>query len=143
MVISKKLLGAAALSFALAGGGAAGALLGTPITSAAQESPSDAGDEVRAAGHVHRGGRFGAKLTSAATALGMSEADLRAALRAGKTIAEVAEERGVEVDTVIDALVAEATAKLRERITAMVNGELPDGDKAGHHRGHRARRRAR
>ncbi len=57
------------------------------------------------------GGRFGASLEVAAEALGVSEDDLKTALRDGKTIADVAEERGVDQQKVIDALVADAKTK--------------------------------
>ena len=40
----------------------------------------------------------------------------------GKTIAEVAADQGVDPQAVIDALVAEATADIDQRITDMVNG---------------------
>jgi hypothetical protein len=62
-----------------------------------------------------RGGR-GPGLSAAATALGVSEDDLRTALQDGKTIAAVAEEKGVEVQTVIDAMVAEAETHLAEEV---------------------------
>lgn len=85
---------------------------------------------------------------AAAKALGISTDDLMSALRDGKSIADVAKEKGVDVQKVIDALVTEAKAKLdqavedgkltqdrademathlTERITAMVNGEHPRG----------------
>ena len=51
----------------------------------------------------------------------MTAAELRTELEAGKTIAQVASTKGVEVQKVIDALVAEATT----RITDMVNGVKP------------------
>jgi len=106
-------------------------------------------------GGFGRGGRGpggrgfdGAGLATAAKALGVSEDDLKSALRDGKTIAEVAKEKGVDAQKVIDALVAEAKTKtaaavkegkitqeqadkrlesLTERITGFVN----DGFKRG------------
>ncbi|MGQ0826414.1 MAG: hypothetical protein ACT4OX_15525 [Actinomycetota bacterium] len=54
---------------------------------------------------------------AAAEALGIEVDALHQALRDGQTIAEVAAEQGVDLDTVIDAMVAEA----RERITEFVN----------------------
>jgi polyhydroxyalkanoate synthesis regulator phasin len=62
------------------------------------------------------GGR-GANLEVAAEALGVTVEDLRTALRDGKTIAEVAEEKGVDKQKVIDALVAEAETKIAEAVT--------------------------
>jgi uncharacterized protein YidB (DUF937 family) len=147
-VPDKKLLTAAALTAALAAGGAGGALLGRPLITSAQTSDdstttTEAPDE---GGRLHRGGfHFGhhrsgvpfAGVSAAAEALGMSPSELRSALRDGQTIADVAEERGVDLQTVIDAMVAEATERideraaeakedLPERITDLVNGEVPD-----------------
>jgi hypothetical protein len=90
------------------------------------------------------GMRGGAQLEAVATAIGISEDDLRTALRDGQTIAEVAQANGVAVDTVVAAMVEsfqthlaehvaageitqeEADARLAEateRFTAVVNGE--------------------
>jgi len=99
----------------------------------------------------HRGG--GPDLGAAATALGMTEDELRTALEAdGTTLADVAEEQGVEVDTLVDALVTaqqeriasavedgdltqeqadERLAGLEERITERVNSAEPFGGR-GH-----------
>ena len=168
MPLSPKLLGAAAFSGALALGGAAGALLGTPSVSNAQEedtttttAASDEGstDSPDAPDGRHPGGCGGAKLEAAADALGISVEELRTALADGSSIADVAEEQGVDVQDVIDALVAEATehidlhveagdltaeeaaerkAGLTERITRLVNREgLPRRGPGHHHRHHR------
>ena len=102
-------------------------------------------------GGGHRGG--GLDLSAAATALGMTEDELRTALEAdGTTLAEVAEQQGVEVDTLVDALVTaqqeriaqavedgdltqeqadERLADLEERVTDRVNSARPDGGR-GH-----------
>jgi polyhydroxyalkanoate synthesis regulator phasin len=108
------------------------------------------------------GGRIGAGLDAAATAIGVTEDELRQALQDGKSIADVAAEKNVDVQEVIDALVADAKTRLdeavdegrltqaeadeqladvTERITAMVNGELPAGGRGmggrhGHGPGH-------
>ena len=63
----------------------------------------------------------GAGLEAAATALGITADELRTELQGGKSIADVATAKGVNVQTVIDALVAEA----KTRITDMVNGVRP------------------
>jgi hypothetical protein len=100
-----------------------------------------------AAPRFHRHGpRLFAVLEAAATYLDTTEEALRASLRDGKTLAEVAKEKGKSVDGLIDALVAEKTKRLdeavaagrltkaqrdaivenmRERVTGMVNGRLP------------------
>ena len=93
-------------------------------------------------------GRGGRGLDSAAAAIGISVDELRQALTDGSTIAEVAQSNGVDVQTVVDAMVADLQAHLaeevasgehtqaeadekianaNERITAMVNGEMPAG----------------
>jgi polyhydroxyalkanoate synthesis regulator phasin len=62
-----------------------------------------------------------AGLAAAAKALGISETDLMTALRSGKSLAAVAKEKGVDVQKVIDALVAEAKQRLAD---AVKNGRL-------------------
>ena len=102
-------------------------------------------------GHGGHGG--GPGLDVAAEVLGLSEDELRDALGTdGATLADVAEEQGVDLDTLVDALVtaqqeriAEAVADgritqdeadqrladLEDRVTALVNSDdLPRG---GHH----------
>jgi predicted DNA-binding protein (UPF0251 family) len=95
----------------------------------------------------HRGhGPFHAKLEAAAEYLGMSRRALLEALEGGKTLAQVARDRGKTVDGLVDALMARAEQKLdravqegrltdaerdemlsglRERITDLVNGRFP------------------
>jgi hypothetical protein len=98
------------------------------------------------------GGRGGPGLDAAAKALGIDAGELRTDLQSGKTIADVAKAKGVDVQTVIDALVKEMQSHLAdavssgrltqaqademkanatERATAMVNGERPDGPPPG------------
>lgn len=64
-------------------------------------------------GHARREG-----VDAAATALGMTAEELRTELRSGSTIAQVAEAKGVELQTVIDAMVAEVKEELDEAVTA-------------------------
>jgi polyhydroxyalkanoate synthesis regulator phasin len=92
---------------------------------------------------------------TAAEALGMTTDELKVELKAGKSIADVARARGIDPQTVIDAIVASvdakidqavadgkmsadraeaAKAKVRERITEMVNNT--GGAFKGHGRGH-------
>ena len=80
------------------------------------------------AGERHGGpGRFGARLSleTAATTIGISAADLRTALQDGQTLAEVATANGVEPQAVIDALVAEATARFDD---AVADGRIEQAD---------------
>ena len=60
-------------------------------------------------------------LDAAATAIGISVADLRTELQAGKSLAQVAESKGVDRQKLIDALVADANAHIDE---AVANGKL-------------------
>lgn len=64
----------------------------------------------------HRGHRGGCSLEAAATAIGIDEADLRAAIDEGQTIADVAEANGVAVDTVITAMVDAKAERLAEKV---------------------------
>lgn len=68
--------------------------------------------------HGPGGHHRGPGLEAAAEALGMTTDELRTALREGSTIAEVAGDRGVDVQTVIDAMVGEAKAHLDEKVAA-------------------------
>lgn len=106
--------------------------------------------------HGGPGGRVARHLSldAVAEALGMTSTELRAALAEDKTIADIAGERNVPVQVVIDALVAkhktrlneqvaageitqaqadERATKFTERITDFVNGEAPLFQRRGHH----------
>jgi lambda repressor-like predicted transcriptional regulator len=74
------------------------------------DTPVVVAEEPAAADRAH-------PLAVAAEALGMTEAELRAELEAGKSIADVAQAKGIDAQTVIDALVARFT----ERAADMVN----------------------
>jgi hypothetical protein len=88
------------------------------------------------------------KLDAAASALNMTVDELRTAVQGGKSLADVAKEKGVDVSKVVDALVAQLKAHLdehvasgkntqaeadqmladaRSRIEAFVNGTAPAG----------------
>lgn len=87
-------------------------------------------------GHQGRGGPKGERrqemLAAAAEAIGITTTELQTAVKSGQTIAEVAEANGKSVQSVIDALVAQATADITEHITDMVNGiHSADDDSAG------------
>ena len=110
----------------------------------------------------HRGGGFGhhdgpASLAAAAKYLGLTEAELRTQLEAGKTLAEIAKAQGKTVDGLEKALTADAKAKLDAAVKAgtitqaqadellkrttdhlddLVNGKLGQhGDDDGDHHG--------
>ena len=133
--------GGAAFAMVLAGLGIASAQTDGSTTT----PPPAASAEGR---HPHRHHALRIALDTAATTLGMSEGDLRAQLRDGKSLAEIA---GDKTDALISALVAAANgridaavadgkltqaeadarkANLTERITALVNRTGPAG---GHH----------
>jgi len=184
----RKTIAAATVAASIAVGGLTGAVLGAPVVAGAAESATGAvgwvqealsglvsdgtidqsqADAVATAleearperphGRFGHGGFFGPGVV--AEALGMTPEELRTELAAGKTIAAVAGEKGVEVQAVVDAIVAEHTSHLdekvaagdltqaeadeilagaEERATAMVNGELPvGGGRHGHHHGPR------
>jgi hypothetical protein len=105
--------------------------------------------------HKHFHGPFHAKLEAAADYLGMTQAQLEEALEDGKTLAQVARDKGKSVDGLVDALVEGAEQKLqaavesgrlteaekremleglRDRITDLVNGRLPRLGKPHFHR---------
>jgi hypothetical protein len=123
-----RLIGALALTGALVGGGVAGAVIGIPGISGAQSSTSEATTTTVAPNRGARphgehgfgpGAGFarGAEAAVVAKAIGISEADLRDQLRSGKTIADVAKAKGVDVQKVIDALVADISHRIDQAVT--------------------------
>jgi alkylated DNA nucleotide flippase Atl1 len=76
------------------------------------------------------GHRRGPKLDAAAEALNLSVEDLRQQLRDGRTLAQVAQEQNVDVQTVIDAMVADATARIDQKVQ---EGEL-SAEEANEHK---------
>ena len=103
-------------------------------------------------GERGRGGKGGAGVEIAAQALGMTADELHTALKGGQTLAQVAESKGVNVQVVVDALVASATnhinqkvasgditqaqadeklANVTERVTERVNNPRPEGGPRG------------
>jgi ribosomal protein S20 len=142
---ASRVLAAAALTAGLAGGG----VLGVTAVAGAQTG----GDRPPAEADRPAGGH-GPGLDAAAKALNLSVDDVRSKLEGDKTIAQVAQEQGVDVQTVIDAMVADTTAhtdqavqdgkltadqanerkaNLQERISKLVNEGKPKG---GGPRGH-------
>lgn len=102
----------AAACLTLGGLGIAGARTIDATTAAV---PADA-DKAGKGGPGHFDGRR--HLDAAAKALGVSEADLQAALQSGQSVAQVAQSKGIDVKVVVDALVAEAKARLAEAVKA-------------------------
>ena len=114
-----------------------------------QQQADEVATTLDGAGFGHHGGHGGwFGLETAAETLGMTEDELRTALEAeGATLASIAEEQGVAVDTLVDALVTakqeriaeaveegmpqevadERLADLEERVTEWVNATHEDG----------------
>ena len=103
-------------------------------------------------GERGRGGKGGAGIEIAAQALGMTADELHTALKGGQTLAQVAESKGVNVQVIVDALVASATnhinqkvasgeitqaqsdeklANVTDRVTERVNNPRPEGGPRG------------
>lgn len=110
--------------------------------------PLFAGPGFRGGHHGGRGFGSGRHLAAAASYLGVTDAALRTGLESGKTLADVAKEKGKSVDGLVAALVADETkeldaavtagrltkaqrdeivATLKDRFTAVVNGRRPAG----------------
>ena len=106
---------------------------GGTLTSSQLDAVAAALEAARPMGGGHEGrghgGDRGEKrqemLTTAADAIGITADELKTAIEGGQTIAQIAEANGKSVQSVIDALVAQATTDLTQRITDMVNGVKP------------------
>ena len=150
----RKTVTAATLAASLTVGGIAGAVLGAPALAGAADTTAvavgwvhdalsglvsdgtltqDQADAVESAlqearperGPRHGGfGRFGG-VSAAAQALGISEDELETQLRSGSTVAEVAAARGVDLQTVIDAVVAAQKERLAKAVT---DGDLTQAE---------------
>jgi hypothetical protein len=134
--MSRRLIAPLVIAATVAGGGIAGAVIGVPGISSAQNTPQS--EQPAPDGAAARSG----PLAAAADALGMDTRDLARALHGGKTIADLAHEKNVDVNTVIDAMVKAAVAngrdeaKAKDAITKFVNDGRADGQ--AHHRARRA-----
>ena len=136
---------------AMAGSALAGGVLFAPVLAGAQEDePADqqAPNPEGEGGPCRGGGRHkGALLEAAAAAIGIEQDALREALQNDQTIAQVAQANNVDPQTVVDALVADVSARIDQRVadgdltqeeadakkaelpekmTAIVNGERPE-----------------
>ena len=78
------------------------------------DTPDAEGDDAGRDGR--RGRRGGCGLEAAAEAIGISQAELRAELDDGQSIADVAEANGVSADAVVDALVDAAEERIEEKL---------------------------
>jgi urease gamma subunit len=64
-------------------------------------------------------------VNAVAEATGLTPQAVLAQARAGKTLAEIAQENGADVDSIVAQVVAEATANLEDRVREAVNSLLP------------------
>ncbi|MCR2806210.1 hypothetical protein [Paenibacillus soyae] len=127
----------------------------TPAAADKQAASTETKGIGKHSGAEGRGFGKGVRSEAAAAALGMTEDELKTALKEGKTIAAIAAEKGVALQTVFDAQLAvvkeklteeltagtitqeqfdEKLAKAQERLTQAANGELPARG-AGHGKG--------
>lgn len=120
MPTTRTIVRGGAFALALAGGGVAGALLGSPSTSLAQDDGDDGKESSEAPDRPDHDGGFrfragpGGHLDEIAELIGIEPEALRSALAEGQSIADVAEANGVDPDTIVDALVAQAIGRLEE-----------------------------
>ncbi len=146
----KKILAALSVPGLVLGGAAMAGAQTTPDTSISSLTDADGTESVDTVGHVHRGRHGG--WGRIAEALDLTREALRDAIEEGKTIADIAAEQGVDIDTVIDDLVAEAQTRadenpdsrfaekfdateMEQRLTDFVNGEIDLSEPMGR-RGH-------
>ena len=96
------------------------ALLAVAVYGTTAVLADDGGPDRPTQGHGGRGldghRLDGAALEAAAGALGMSPEDLSAALEGGKTLPELAEQAGVDMEQVSEAMQAVRAESMRERI---------------------------
>ena len=147
----RKSIAAVTLTASVALGGLAGAVLGTPGLAGAQEAASDAAGWVEGAlsglvedgtitqqqanaveqaledarpegGFLHHGPMA---LDAIAEVLGMTEDELQTALEDDQTLAEIAQDQGVGVQRVVDAIVAEHQERLDQ---AVADGDLTQAE---------------
>src|SRR4051812_7792396 len=97
---------------------------GTASVASAADGGSGAPAKTEQGGPRHR--RAGAIVAVAATAIGIDRAELVKGVRDGKSVADIAEDHGVEAKTVEDALVAAGSKRID---TAVSNGRI-DADRA-------------
>lgn len=139
LTVPALLIGGAAVASAQTDGGGGGGTDDDGTTESAEHR-----------GHRARHGVFGRFVD----ALDLDRDAIRAAVEEGRTLAELADEQGVDIDAVIDQLVADAEARVaenpdsrfaerfdaeqfEERLTELVDREI-DPDRHPHrHRGHR------
>lgn len=91
-----------------------GAVAVAPSIAEAQDAPT----EEQSDRQERRAERKAERIAVLTDALGVGEDVLQAARDAGQSIADVATDQGVAVETVVDAVVESATANIQERVAA-------------------------
>lgn len=95
---------------------------GTLTQAQADKVASTLNDQLPQGGHGGRGapgaGRGGIDLQAAAEVLGMTRDEVHEAQHAGTTLAQLAEQKGVALGTLVDRLVAAATERIDAAVTA-------------------------
>jgi hypothetical protein len=123
----RKFMATGTIAGALLLGGVAGSTLLSPtLVNAASPSASSTAATTTTPATMggDRAGRAGGRTEAvsdtsvAAKAIGISEADLQTALDSGQTVAAVAKAHSVDVQTVIDALVADGQSELASAVKA-------------------------
>jgi hypothetical protein len=97
-----------------------GTLTEDQASAVAEELASSEGLRGGPMGHGPHGGMDGMErpgLEAAAETLNLTEDELRSALRDGSSLAEIAEEQGVTLDDLVDALVAAVEQRLAEAVS--------------------------
>lgn len=124
--VAGSLLTGGAMGAAFFGPGPAGAQTSSSSDSqSSQPAPAPDGAPAPPDGRgPHHGGPHHLNLSVAASTIGVSESDLRTALQSGQSIADVATAHNVDVQRVIDALVADAKQHLADEVS---NGRLTQG----------------
>ncbi|MBX3284625.1 MAG: hypothetical protein R2746_14980 [Acidimicrobiales bacterium] len=114
----KKLI-ASALLAATVTGGAVAVAAAAPVAAAGAQATAEA--PARPAKHPRLRHALRQAVKTSAEAIGITPKELATELKAGKSIAEVAEAKGVPVSKVTDALVAKGTARIDQ---AVADGKL-------------------
>ena len=127
----------AKIAGALIVGGVAGAAILGPIATLAASPAPGASSAPTTPGTTDRGGHGPGHIEAVsdtsvvAKAIGISEADLLTALKGGQTVADVAKAHNVNLQVVIDALVADGQAELDAAVKAgTITQAQADAEKA-------------
>lgn len=127
---NRKILAAAAMSAAIAGGAVVGVAVGNPLASGASPGSTPGASTTTTAAngsapkgpgadHGPRGLRGPMDLEAAAKVLKLSVEDLRTKLQSGKSLADIAKDQGVSRQDLVDALVKAGEARLDEAKKAL------------------------